>query len=194
MTARSSIPALLVALLLSLTFVTAACGSDGEVTDADYLIELLGLDSEFSRIGEILAEGYSERLDAAVSEQERAVEIREFSAESMDRFEEVLDGTKDLSPTEDFEEAYETRITALEAALVAWQEVDDQLDDIDTEAEMKALLEQLFTSEVFEDIGAPCFAERAIDIDIGCDAAAPTPGATEPSDATPRSDPRTPAP
>ena len=202
MTARSSIPALLITLLLVIAFVVAACGDDGDdVTDADYLTELFALDPEFQQQGEFLADDFEERIATIGSEQAEVVAIREFSGRALELFTQLLDDSKDLNPTEDLEEAHKRRITALEAGKSAWKDINDQLEDIESVAQLRTLLEQLFTGEAFAGLTPPCFAERAIDIDIGCagtniDVA--TPAATEPSDATPAASPAatqaTPAP
>ncbi len=187
MTARPGIPALLITLLLSIAFVVAACGDDGgaEVTDADYLTELFALDTEFSLQGSFLVDRFADRIATAGSEPVRVIAIREFSDEALDLFEQLLEDTKDLSATEELEDARERRIASLEAAKAAWKDVDDQLDDSESEAEMRTLLEQLFTSEAFAELSQPCFAELAIGIDIGCPEIDVSDTTPQPTDATP---------
>lgn len=188
MTARSGAAALLISLLLSIALVVAACGDGGgsETADADYLVELFALDGEFEQQGDILASQVAERIATAGTEEERTEAIRDFSREARELLEQLLDDTKDLDPTEDFEEAQDRRIEALEAADSAWKDLDDQLDDVDSETEMRRLLEEHLGGQLFAAITKACFAERALGIDIGCQAIdLGTAVPTEPTDATP---------
>ena len=174
--------ALIVALLLAFGVVAAACGGDGEaLTLEEYFQQLEQLNQDVDeRVGAIYEATFAE-IDEEDFEslplEEQVEVVKDLANGLLPVFEDFIDAARGLNPPAEVGDLHNDLVTASDDFLEAHQDVTDQIDDVQSQAELEALkaLAEGGAAEAAEQrVDEACFAlqdvagENGIAVDLDC--------------------------
>lgn len=159
------VPSFIGALLLALGTITAACGGGDELTLREY-----------SQQAQAVIDEATERNEALLDVEEGDFEgLRDFYHAVLQTSRRALDELDGIDPPAEVEDAHNEYLDGIEAYFDLFENVVNQIVDVETEAELEALFGANVLVAAQERADAACLAlqetvaDKGIDLNLYCD-------------------------